>query len=131
IERAAEAGARSAGYIVLRLPHGVGDLFERWLDRHFPDRKAKVMNRIRALRGGRRNETRFHARMRGEGIFAEQIRALFRTACGRAGIEPGGGPSLSTGAFRRPGEGRQLGLFDGTTATAAAAEEEADGTLEP
>ncbi|MFW6202608.1 MAG: PA0069 family radical SAM protein [Gemmatimonadota bacterium] len=123
IERAAEAGARSAGYIVLRLPHGVGDLFERWLERHFPDRKAKVMNRIRALRGGRRNETRFHARMRGEGIFAEQIRGLFHTACTRAGIEPGTGPNLSTAAFRRPGEGRQLGLFDGTAA--------ADGTLEP
>ena len=64
-ERAAAAGARSAAYIMLRLPHGVKDLFEGWLERHYPERREKVMNRVRAIRDGRLNDPRFHTRMRG------------------------------------------------------------------
>jgi DNA repair photolyase len=109
VEAAARAGARTVRPIVLRLPYGVADLFEAWLARHFPERTDKVMSRIRALRGGRRNDPRFHTRMRGEGVFADQIHALFELACRRAGVnvDP---PVLSTAAFRRPG-GEQLALL--------------------
>jgi DNA repair photolyase len=106
---AARAGAQSAGYVVLRLPHGVGPLFEEWLARHFPDRKEKVLNRVRALRGGRINDPNFGTRMRGEGIFADQIEALFEAACRKAGVA-GRHPELSAAAFRVPvsaGESRQ------------------------
>jgi DNA repair photolyase len=108
---AAGAGAQYAGYVVLRLPHGVADLFTAWLERHFPDRKEKVLGRIRDLRGGRLNESRFGWRMRGEGVLAEQIKQLFALGCRQAGIT-GRGPQLSTAAFRRPG-GTQRLLFEG------------------
>ena len=107
---AVQAGAKVAGYVTLRLPHGVGPLFEQWLGQHFPDRKDKVLHRIRAIRGGKLNDPRFNSRMRGEGIFAEQIRSLFALACRKAGID-GRGPALSTAAFRTPSHG-QLSLFE-------------------
>jgi DNA repair photolyase len=109
IAAAAQAGARSAGYVTLRLPHGVGSLFEQWLAQHFPDRQEKILNRIRTIRGGRLNDPRFGARMRGEGIFAEQIEALFALACRKAGID-GRGPTLSTAAFHVASDA-QLSLF--------------------
>ena len=110
IAAAAQAGARFAGYVVLRLPYAVKSLFERWLEEHMPDRKAKVLNRIRAVRGGKLNDPRFKSRMRGEGIFAEQIAKLFTASCRKAGIL-GRHPELSTAAFRRP-SGSQLSFFD-------------------
>jgi DNA repair photolyase len=110
ITAAAQSGARSAGYVTVRLPHGVGPLFEQWLARHFPDRKDKVLHRIRAIRGGKLNDPRFGSRMRGDGIFAEQIQALFALACRTAGID-GRGPMLSTAAFRVRSDA-QLSLFD-------------------
>jgi DNA repair photolyase len=103
VAAAADAGARSAAWILLRLPHGVAGLFEAWLARHVPERRAKVMNRIRSLRGGRANDPRFHARMRGDGPFAQQVQSLFTLACRRAGVAREG-PGLSTAAFRRPGD---------------------------
>ncbi|HWP58546.1 MAG TPA: PA0069 family radical SAM protein [Candidatus Acidoferrales bacterium] len=109
IEAAVEAGAGYAGRVVLRLPHAVKELFESWLEEHFPDRKQKVLNRIRAVRGGKLNDPRFGSRMRGEGIFAEQIDSLFRAACKKFGIY-GHSPDLSADAFRRP-SGDQLSLF--------------------
>ena len=109
IQAAAEAGARHAGYVVVRLPHGVGELFEGWLEEHFPDRKKKVLNRIREMRGGKLNDPNFGSRMKGEGVFAEQIESMFKLACRRAGMEFGA-HELSTSAFRRP-SGAQLGLF--------------------
>jgi DNA repair photolyase len=110
IAAAAKAGAQSAGYVPLRLPYGLGPLFEHWLTQHFPDRKEKVLNRLRALRGGRLNDANFGSRMRGEGIFAEQIADLFALACRRAGIE-GRGQPLSTASFRVP-SAAQLTLFE-------------------
>jgi DNA repair photolyase len=107
---AVQAGAKVAGYVTLRLPHGVGPLFEQWLGQHLPDRKDKVLHRIRAIRGGKLNDPRFNSRMRGEGIFAEQIRSLFALACRKAGID-GRGPTLSTAAFRIPSD-TQLSLFE-------------------
>jgi DNA repair photolyase len=109
IEAAVKAGAQFAGHVVLRLPYAVAPLFEQWLARHFPDRKDKVLNRIRAIRGGRLNDPRFESRMTGEGIFAEQIDALFKMACRKAGIE-GARPNLSIASFNRS-DGRQLELF--------------------
>ncbi|MFQ5801648.1 MAG: PA0069 family radical SAM protein [Candidatus Methylomirabilales bacterium] len=110
IAAAARAGAGFVGHIPLRLPHGVGSLFEQWLTQHLPKRKEKVLNRIRAIRGGRLNDPRFFSRMKGEGIFAVQIEALFSLACRKAGLV-GRGPSLSTAAFRRPTPA-QPSLFD-------------------
>jgi len=110
ITAAAKAGARFAGYVTLRLPYAVAPMFEAWLTRHFPERKEKVLNRIRAIRGGKLNDPRFESRMMGEGIFAEQIEAVFKVACRRAGID-NHRLALSTASFRRPG-GSQLLLFD-------------------
>jgi DNA repair photolyase len=110
IQAASEAGARHAGYVVVRLPHAVKELFERWLEDHLPDRKNKVLNRIRAIRGGKLNDPNFGSRMRGEGVFAEQINSMFTLACRRFGIEFGA-PELSTAAFRRPPK-PQLSLFE-------------------
>ncbi len=109
IAAAVKAGAQFAGYVVLRLPYAVAPLFEQWLARNFPDRKEKVLNRIRAIRGGQLNDSRFDARMTGEGIFAEQIEATFRVVCRKAGIE-GMRPNLSIASFKRPA-GRQFELF--------------------
>jgi DNA repair photolyase len=101
IAAAVQAGAQFAGYTILRLPFGLGSLFEDWLTRHFPERKDKVLNRVRALRGGRLNDPDFGTRMRGEGIYADQIEALFDTACRKAGVA-GQSPELSASAFRVP-----------------------------
>jgi len=111
IKAAADAGARHAGYVVVRLPHGVGELFEGWLEEHFPDRKKKVLNRIREMRGGKLNDPNFGTRMRGEGVFAEQIKSMFTLACRRSGVEFGA-HELSTRAFRRASSA-QMSLFGG------------------
>ncbi len=99
LEACAEAGAQFAGYTIVRLPWAVAPLFEHWLDEHFPDRKEKVLGRIRHLRrNDRLNDSQWHTRMTGEGVFAEQIASLFEVGCRRAGI--GARPKLSTAAFR-------------------------------
>ena len=104
----AKAGAQFAGHVLLRLPWAVAPLFERWLDEHFPERKAKVLERVRHTRGGERlYDPRWRKRQIGEGIFAEQIEAMFEVSCRRAGL--GERPKLSTAAFRRPNE--QLNLW--------------------
>jgi len=101
IAAAVEAGAQFAGYVTLRLPFGLGPLFEDWLTRHFPDRREKVLGRLKSIRAGKVNDPRFGSRMRGEGIFADQIEALFETACRKAGIA-GRRPEISAAAFRVP-----------------------------
>ncbi len=107
---AAEAGASFAGYTALRLPFGVKALFEQWLTHHLPDRKDKILKRIRAIRGGKLNDANFETRMRGEGIFAGQMADLFHLACKKAGI-PEGRPHLSTKHFRSSSAG-QFNLFE-------------------
>ncbi len=109
IAAAVDAGAKFAGYVTLRLPYAVAPLFEQWLTRHLPEKKDKVLNRIRALREGKLNDSQFGSRMRGQGIFADQIEALFDVACRKAGVL-GNSPDLSTAAFR-PLAGKQLSLF--------------------
>jgi DNA repair photolyase len=99
LEACAKAGAQFAGYTIVRLPWAVAPLFEHWLEERFPDRKEKILGRIRDLRGnGRLNNSQWRTRMTGEGIFAEQIASLFEIGCRRAGI--GERPTLSTAAFR-------------------------------
>jgi DNA repair photolyase len=107
---AAQAGARSAGFTMLRLPYAIKDLFQGWLDRHFPQKKEKVLSRIRAVRGGQLSDPRFGSRMRGEGTIAEAIADVFKLGCRQAGI-PDRSPKLSTAHFRRPG-GEQRELFE-------------------
>jgi len=99
LEACAKAGAQFAGYTIVRLPWAVAPLFEHWLEEHFPERKEKVLGRIRHLRGNRLNNSQWHTRMTGEGIFAEQVASLFEVGCRRAGL--GKRPKLSTAAFRR------------------------------
>lgn len=100
---AAKAGAGFARYITLRLPHGVKSLFEKWLEVHYPNRKEKVLNRVRSLRGGKLYDSEFYSRMKGEGIFAEHIRNTFEVACRQAGINKQK-PHLTVTNFRRPGD---------------------------
>jgi DNA repair photolyase len=111
ISAAAEAGASFAAYTPVRLPHAVRPLFEDWLARNRPERKEKVLNRIRELRGGKLNDPRFGSRMRGEGLFAEHIAQLFALSCRRAGIDGKRFPQLSTAAFRKLEEAQPT-LFD-------------------
>jgi DNA repair photolyase len=108
LKAAKDAGAQWAGMVVLRLPYAVGPIFEQWLDSHFPEKKEKILGRVRALRGGKLNDPRFGSRMTGEGIFAEQISLMFDVARRKAGL-PEDRPELSTRAFRKP-EGAQLEL---------------------
>lgn len=109
LKRVKEAGAQSAGYVVLRLPYAVKDLFVQWLEDHFPDRKNKVINRIRSLRGGKLYDSAWGKRMKGEGIFADEIRQLFEVALRKAGMDRRLN-ALSTAAFRNAGD-KQMMLF--------------------
>jgi len=111
LRAAHEAGATSAGFTVLRLPHATAPLFEQWLQTHFPDRKDKVLNRIKSLRGGKLYDAEWGSRFEGKGIFAEQIARMFEVARRQAGFkDTPNQPVLSAASFRRPG-GTQLSLF--------------------
>ena len=106
---AAKAGATFSGYVALRLPFAVKALFEHWLERNYPDKKNKILSRVRDMRGGRLNDPNFKTRMRGEGIYAEQMAALFKLARKKSGIAERW-PKLATEHFRRPGA-EQLNFF--------------------
>jgi DNA repair photolyase len=110
LEAAAAAGARWAGYVLLRLPYELRALFSEWLDAHYPDRAAHVLSLIRQMRNGRENDPRFGTRMRGEGPFADMLRVRFQAACRRTGLNTGRDASLEVGHFRRPGGSAQLTL---------------------
>ncbi|MGE5609893.1 MAG: radical SAM protein, partial [Bacillota bacterium] len=88
----------------------VGTLLEDWLARHMPDRKEKVLNRIREMHGGALSDPRFGHRMKCEGVFAEQIRGIFKLACRKAGLNRED-LELCTDKFRWPGDG-QMSLFE-------------------
>ena len=110
LQAAAQAGAQFAGYNMLALPHAVKDVFDEWLQANYPEKRAKVISKIRAVRNGKLYDADFGQRMTGNGVFADQIRSLFRIARRKAKI-PERGPRLSTDGFRRPSPG-QLELFD-------------------
>ena len=86
VAAAAEAGARGAFCLPVRLPHEVAPLFRAWLDEHYPDRAGKVMATIRAIRGGKDNDPNFFSRMRGQGSWSDLIRTRFELACKRYGL---------------------------------------------
>jgi DNA repair photolyase len=109
LKAARAAGAQRAGYTMVRLPHGVKDVFSAWLEEHRPDAKDRVLGRIRDMRGGKLNDSTFGSRMRGEGVFAEQIRQLFAVSLQREGFAERR-PGLSTAAFRNPA-GEQMEMF--------------------
>lgn len=111
LQAAAAAGASHAGYTLMRLPGAVAAIFEEWLDEHAPLRKQRVLNRVRDVHAGQLHDSEFGRRMRGEGPYAEQVRALFHSARERAGI-PRRVPALVSSEFRVPGRVVQGALFD-------------------
>jgi DNA repair photolyase len=108
LEHAAKAGAYSAGYTMVRLPYGVKDLFQTWLDEHYPNHKQKVLNRIRDVRGGKLYSSEFGSRMSGEGVYAANIEQMFDSARQRYGLNKRA--KLAAEHFRRP-QGAQLTLL--------------------
>jgi DNA repair photolyase len=111
LQAAAEAGAKGASWIMLRLPLEVAPLFRDWLDRHVPDRAAKVMARVREVHGGRDYDPDWGRRMRGEGIWADLIAQRFDLAIRRYGLAKDM-PPLRCDLFRPPPRaGEQLSLF--------------------
>jgi DNA repair photolyase len=111
LEASAEAGAKFASFVLVRLPYAVAPLFETWLEQHFPDRKVKVLNRLRELHGGKLYDSTWGSRGRGGGPYADQMEQVFRINCRKAGLNQGERASLSTAAFRVPGSVEQLGLL--------------------
>lgn len=111
IEAAAEAGARHAHYVLLRLPGSLKQLFEERLRRDLPLQAERVMNRVRETRDGDLYDARFGVRGTGTGPYAQMIASLFEAACRKHGLNCGPLSALDRGAFRVPGRGVQLGLF--------------------
>ncbi len=112
VAAAADAGAESAGYVLLRLPHEVAPLFQDWLAKHYPGQAGRVMAQLRASRGGKDYDSRFGHRMQGTGPFAELIQQRFRIACRRHGLQPRSVQQLDTTRFRPPpATGDQLALW--------------------
>ncbi len=108
LEQARAAGAQDAGYVLLRLPHELKDLFRDWLAQHEPLKAEHVMNRLRDCRGGEDYDARFGTRMRGTGIYAELLRKRFKLAYQRLGFSAT--PALDCAEFTAPDDG-QLRLF--------------------
>jgi DNA repair photolyase len=110
LEAAFEAGARQAGYVLLRLPFEVKDLFKDWLKQHFALKAEHVMSLVKQSREGKENDPNFGSRMRGTGLFAEMIEKRFRVTCARLGFN-GRKVALDTGKFKPPAAGGQMSLF--------------------
>jgi DNA repair photolyase len=112
LEAAAQAGARDAAYMLLRLPHELGALFEQWLAQHRPQRASRVMGLLREMRGGRVNDPRFGHRMRGAGPYAGLLSRRFALACRRNGLDESRTVELDCSRFvRDPGSLAQGELF--------------------
>jgi DNA repair photolyase len=107
---AADAGAASAGFVLIRLPHEVKELFQAWLDAHYPARARHVLSLIRQCRDGRLNDPNFGSRMRGDGVFAQLIAQRFAKACALHGFDRHQLPQR-TDLFRPPRLDGQLDLF--------------------
>ena len=110
LDAAHDAGACSAGYVLMRLPYEVKDLFKDWLMHHYPLKAEHVMSRVKQMRGGRENDAEFGTRMRGSGEFADLLRLRFEKACNRLGLNEHR-RVLDITQFRRPRLGGQLDLF--------------------
>ena len=101
LEQAAAAGAKAAGYVILRLPNEVKQLFRDWLETHEPGKTEHVFSIIRDLRSGRENDPEYFTRMRGQGVYAELVRNRFQNACRKFGLNNDSG-KLNTGLFEPP-----------------------------
>jgi len=106
LEAAKAAGACDAGYTMLRLPYGVKDVFTEWLKLNFPEKLERILGTVREVRGGKLNSGDFGTRMRGEGIYADQISQMFHVFRERLGFE--GSRELRTEHFRRPGDTQMM-----------------------
>lgn len=113
LEASAEVGTTHAGYTMLRLPYELKGLFESWLSANYPERAQKVLNGIRAIRGGELNASEFGSRMLGAGPYAELLKQRFAAACRRFGLNQTR-RVLRTDLFERPEKlGDQMSLFVG------------------
>lgn len=113
LKAASDSGVVKAGRVMLRLPHSVKELFTDWLEREYPDRATKIINRIKELHGDSLYNSNFGTRMTGEGLWAETIKKIFDASCKKYGLNKPT-PPLSTDLFHIPSEFRnkdQLSLF--------------------
>ena len=110
LKSAADKGATQSNYIVLRMPYAVKEIFLDWVDAHFPDKRSTIENRIRSTSNDQLNRGEFGIRMRGTGVYADQIRNAFRVFKKKFGLDKSL-PKLDTTRFRRPPENGQLELF--------------------
>lgn len=109
--RSAEAGAINAGYVLIRLPHEIKELFKEWLETYYPLKADHVMNRIMDIRGGKENDPQFHSRITGKGIYAELIKKRFHHACKQSGLNLEN-KKLDVTRFIKPIlSGQQINLF--------------------
>jgi DNA repair photolyase len=109
LKQSAKKGATYASYILLRLPYSIKDLFINWLDGKFPERKEKILNKIREMRGGKLNVSDFRKRFMGQGEQANTIRELFYISCRKYGLNQRNF-ELTTTHFKSPA-GKQIELF--------------------
>ncbi len=108
----ARAGARSAAYVMMRLPYEVKDLFADWLQENYPDKKEHVLTLVRGMRGGRENDPRFGNRMRGTGVYANLMNKRFKVTAAKLGLTQGRF-DLDLSRFKKPvRKGAQLNLFE-------------------
>ena len=112
LERARDCGANHAGYVFLRLPYEVKDLFSEWLTAHYPLKKEHVLSLVTQARDGKLNNSEFRERMRGSGDYAELLSQRFKLALRKFGYAlPGRGHTLRTDRFKVPGRPQQIALF--------------------
>jgi DNA repair photolyase len=109
LKAVSDAGARSAGYTMMRLPYGVKDLFQSWAAKHYPDRAEKILNRLREMHNGKLYDSNWGTRRRGQGVHAEHVAAMF--ALYRKKYKLDRGRSLSTAHFNRDAHSAQLKLL--------------------
>ncbi len=114
LTRAAATGAREAGYVLLRLPHEVAELFTQWLEAHVPDKRDKVLGLLRSMRGGKVSEATFGKRMTGSGPYAWMIGRRFEAAVARCGLTKTRIP-LRTDLFSPPRPHKQAKARDAKT----------------
>jgi DNA repair photolyase len=111
VAAAAQAGARDAGYVLLRLPYEIKDLWREWLSEHYPGRADRIMAQLRAMRGGRDYDFNWGTRQTGEGEYARLLKQRFRLALKRNGMDRRIDATLDTGRFVPPSANGQMSLF--------------------
>ncbi len=110
VSAVAEAGATEVGYVMLRLPHELTEIFSTWLDEHYPQRRDRVLNAVRQMRGGKLYDADFSQRMRGQGAYAQLIQQRFELARRKAGLSARGNAARRIDLFRVPGRPQQQGF---------------------